>query len=195
MPEAARARRRLTAREFESHPSNRWTELVRGDVRVNPPPATRHGLVVSNLHFLLNSHVRSTKIGAVFGDGTGFVLPNLEDTVRGPDVSFVRADRLPPGGIGRGWLPISPDLVAEVLSPSDAPSAVEEKIADYRTAGTHLIWIVDPESRRVTVLSGNAPGRLLEETDVLDGENVVPGFRCAVNELFEWLAPRVISNQ
>jgi len=125
----------------------------------------------------------------VFGDGAGFELVKLPRTVRVPDVSFVRAERLPAGGIGRGLLKMAPDLVVEVLSPSESASELEEKLDDYRAAGTPMIWVIDPERRTVTIVSGDAPVRWLRVHDTLAGGDVIPGFSCLTAELFEGLAP------
>ena len=83
---------------------------------------------------------------------------------------------------------LAPDLVAEVLSKSDTASELEEKVADYLSAGTRLLWAIDPDKRRVAVHSPAAPTRWLHERDTLDGDDVVPGFTMPVAELFEGLA-------
>jgi Uma2 family endonuclease len=100
----------------------------------------------------------------------------------------VRADRLPPEGIGPGLLRFAPDLAVEVLSPSESASELEEKLADYTAAGTRLIWVVDPARRTVMILDQSRPVRWLQESDVLEGEAVVPGFSCRVAEIFEGIA-------
>jgi Uma2 family endonuclease len=180
--------RRITVAEFETHPSDKWSELVRGEVRLNPPPATAHGMVSLNIASRLKVHVAPRKLGAVFADGSGFELPRLDATVRGPDVAFVRREQLPPGGIGRGWLNVAPDLVVEVLSPSESASDVEEKVADYLTAGTRLMWVVDPEKRRVTIYAATAPTRWLGVDDTIDGSDVLPQFTASVADFFEELS-------
>jgi len=185
------ARTLYTAEEYARLPGIDDTELVAGEVRVIPPPLTRHGLVASNLYDRLSPFVRERRLGRCFTDGTGFHLPipdATQDTVRGPDVSFVRAERLPPNGLGAEWLRLAPDLVAEVLSKSDTASELEEKVADYLSAGTRLLWAIDPDKRRVAVHSPAAPTRWLHERDTLDGDDVVPGFTMPVAELFEGLA-------
>lgn len=189
----------LTADDFLARASTRKrSELVRGEIRMMTPASGPHGVVAGNLYDALSTHVRAHRLGRCFPDGTGFALsiPTTtgesvtSDTVRSPDVAFVRADRLPPGGIGPGFLALAPDLAVEVLSPSDTASDLEEKLADYRAAGTPLVWVVDPVKRLVTVLADDAPPRWLRERDTLDGGAMVPGFACRVIDLFEGLAPR-----
>jgi len=163
-------------------------ELVRGELRVTPPAGGQHGCVGTNLVGLLLSHLKGRGFGRVFGDGAGYELVQLPRTVRCPDASFVRANRLPKEGIGPGLLKLAPDLAVEVLSPSESASELEEKLDDYRACGTPLIWVVDPARRTVMIVASNSPVRWLRETDILDGGEVVPGFSCGVAELFEGIA-------
>jgi Uma2 family endonuclease len=137
---------------------------------------------------MLAAHVRPRGLGRVFADGTGYELLRLPHTVRIPDVSFVRADRLPENGIGPGLLKLAPDLSVEVLSPSETASDLEEKLSDYTIAGTPLIWVIDPVRRTVMVLAADAPVRWLDERRALDGGVVLPGFSCIVSEIFEGIA-------
>lgn len=163
-------------------------ELVRGEVRVTPPPGAPHGTAASNLVFLLSLHVRQHGLGRVFGNSFGYELVQLPRTVRVPDASFVRVARLPKGGIGPGIFRFAPDLAVEVLSPSESASELEEKLHDYTVAEAALIWVVDPERRTVMVIPADAPIRWLSEQDVLDGGAVIPGFSCPVAAIFEGIA-------
>jgi Uma2 family endonuclease len=161
---------------------------VRGELRVTPPPGAPHGTAAINLILMLASHVKANGLGRVFGDSFGYILTQLPRTVRVPDLSFVRADRLPPEGIGPGLLRFAPDLAVEVLSPIESASELEEKLADYTVSGTQLIWVVDPARRTVMILNAAQPVRWLQEHDVLHGDEVVPGFSCKVAEIFEGIA-------
>jgi Uma2 family endonuclease len=163
-------------------------ELVRGELCVTPAPGAPHGMIATNLTFLLSAHVREFKVGWVFADSVGYQLVDLPRTVRRPDVSFVRADRLPAEGVGPGFLKLAPDLVVEVISPSETASELEEKLDDYRACGTQLIWVVDPMQRTVMIVASDAPPRWVREGERLDGGGVLPGFSCAVAELFEGVA-------
>ena len=163
-------------------------ELVRGELRVTPAPGASHGMIAANLTFLLSAHVRELKVGWVFSDSVGYQLVDLPRTVRRPDMSFVRADRLPPEGVGPGFLKLAPDLAVEVLSPSETASALEEKLDDYRTCGTLLIWVVDPLRRTVMIIASDAQPRWAHEGDRLDGGAVLPRFHRAVADLFVGVA-------
>ena len=179
----------MTAEEFLAHPvHDAKAELVRGELRVTPPAGGPHGTVATNLVVMLATHVRAHQLGRAFGDGTGYELLRLPRTVRVPDASFVRRDRLPAEGIGPGLLKLAPDLAIEVLSPSETASDLEEKLDDYLIAGTPLVWVVDPARRTVMIVAADAPVRWLREGDTLDGGSVVPKFACAVSDIFEGIA-------
>lgn len=179
----------LTVEQFLAYPTPEGkAELVRGELRMTPPPGAPHGVAASNLVFLLTAHVRQGRLGRVFGDSFAYELIRFPRTVRVPDASFVRADLLPENGIGPGLLKFAPDLAVEVLSPSETASALEEKLDDYLVSGTSLIWVVDPDRRTVMIVAADAPVRWLREGDTLDGGAVIPGFACAVADIFEGIA-------
>jgi Uma2 family endonuclease len=106
------------------------------------------------------------------------------DAVRRPDVSVILAGRLPASGLEQGRLRIPPDIAVEVLSPNDLASAREAKLTDSLDFGVRLVWIVDPASRTVTVYEADGAARRLRAADALNGGAVLPGFRCAVADLF-----------
>ncbi|MEP7002358.1 MAG: Uma2 family endonuclease, partial [bacterium] len=179
----------MTPEEFLEYPyEDGKAELVRGELCLTPPPGGPHGRAGTNLVVLLAVYLKGRNFGSVFGDGVGYELLALPRTVRVPDASFVRADRLPAEGIGPGLLKLAPDLAIEVLSPSERASALEEKLDDYRWCGTPLIWVVDPVRRTVMIVASDAPVRWLREGDTLDAANIIPGFTCAVEEVFDGIA-------
>lgn len=179
----------MTVEEFLLTPDDdQKAELVRGELRVTPPAGGPHGVAASNLVIMLGVHARQHGLGRAFGDGVGYELVQLPHTVRVPDASFVRADRLPPDGVSQGLLKFAPDLAVEVLSPSETASRLEEKLDDYLVAGTPLVWVLDPVRRTVMVISDDAPVRWLREGDTLDGGSVIAGFACPVADIFEGIA-------
>jgi Uma2 family endonuclease len=179
----------MTVEEFLAYSvPDAKVELVRGELRVSPAPGAPHGAAAANLAFLLTLHVREQALGRVFGDSVAYVLIHLPRTVRIPDASFVRADRLPPDGIGPGPLKLAPDLAIEVLSPSEIASELEEKLHDYLVSGTSLIWVVDPVRRTVMTIPADAPVSWLAEGDTLKGGAIVSGFSCSITEIFDGIA-------
>ena len=159
-------------------------ELVRGELKKMSPAGSEHGVVIIRLAKLLAIHVDDRQLGLVFGAETGFVIEHDPDTVRAPDVSFVAKQRIPAEGIPKKFWPGAPDLAVEVVSPGDSVSEVDDKVADWLRCGTQLVWVVNPKWRNVTVYRSSADIRTLTENDELEGEDVVPGFRCRVADIF-----------
>jgi Uma2 family endonuclease len=178
--------RLVTAEEFERMPDdpvNRY-ELVEGRLVRMSPVSFDHGRIVVRLIVLLQRHLDETPVGAIGAD-VGFKLASNPDTVRGPDIAFVRSDRLPSRGTP-GFLKQSPDAVIEVLSPDDRPSEMSRKIAQYLAKGVAVVSVVDP--RKETVTSHRPDGSsvtLRDENELLDLSDVIPGFRCSLREVFE----------
>jgi Uma2 family endonuclease len=157
-------------------------ELVRGEVTTMSPPMSEHGQIVALLTGLLLQQVRSNRSGRVFTGG-GFLLHRNPDTVREPDVAFVRQEALDRVGSNDGYWPGAPDLAVEVISPNDRYTEVDEKVQEYLEAGARLVWIVNPRRQSITVRT-QSDVKLLGEADSLGGGDVVPGFVCAVREIF-----------
>jgi Uma2 family endonuclease len=128
--------------------------------------------------------VKANKLGVVFGAETGFKIASSPDTVRAPDIAFVRRERIPESGIPKEFWPGAPDLAVEVLSPGDRIKAVEEKVGDWLASGASAVWVVDPKRKSVTVYRSLKDTQTLLEDDELDGQTVVPGFRCRVADIF-----------
>jgi len=179
--------RLITAEELFDYPDPRRYELVRGILRVSEPPGGVHGRLAVKLGARLDAHVTRLGLGTVLVEA-GYVLERGPDTVRGPDVSFVSAARVPPDRIPEQFISGPPDLAVEILSPGDRWSEIEGKVADYLAGGARRVWLVDPRERRVIVRYANRPSRVLTDRDILDGEDVVPGFALPLAELFRPLA-------
>src|SRR6266516_1267950 len=179
----------MTAEELlhTSIPDKR-TELVRGVLVVREPPGGRHGSVTMNLALRLGNHVEREGAGQVFAAETGFALARGPDTVRAPDIAFVRRERLPEP-IPVGFPEFAPDLVVEVLSPGDRPGEVLAKVADWLSAGTRLVWVVDPERRLALVYRHDGTEATIAGAEVLDGEDVLPGFSCPLETILQGSSP------
>jgi Uma2 family endonuclease len=130
-----------------------------------------------NLGAELAVYVKHTAAGGVYAAETGFKLATNPDTVRAPDVAFVTRERLPPPGT-TGYPALAPDLAVEVLSPGDRPGEVLAKVADWLSAGTRLVWVLDPERRLARVYRHDGSQTLVTEDGALDGEDVLAGFSC-----------------
>jgi Uma2 family endonuclease len=168
----------ITADELLHTPiPDKRVELVRGVLVVREPAGSTHGLVAMNLGAELAVHVKRTGAGAVFAAETGFKLATNPDTVRAPDVAFVTRPRVPAPD-ATGYAHLAPDLVVEVLSPGDRPGEVLAKVADWLSAGTRLVWVVDPERRLARVYRHDGSETIVTVEGALNGEDVLPGFTC-----------------
>jgi Uma2 family endonuclease len=156
-------------------------EVVDGELRISPA-GWWHEVVVMNLAGRLHTYVQQRRRGHVLGSNALYILPS--GNRRGPDVSVIRAGRLPRGEKG-AFLQLVPDLAVEVLSPSDSPRAVLDKVGEYLQAGVTLVWVIDPQRRTVAVHRSLSDVREIGVDGDLDGEDVVPGFRCPLAEIFE----------
>jgi Uma2 family endonuclease len=152
-------------------------ELVRGRLVVREPAGLRHGRVAMDLARLLANYVGDRGIGRVYAAETGFTVARAPDTVRAPDVAFIRRDRLPdPEPLG--FPDLAPDLVVEVLSPGDRPGEILAKVADWLSAGTRLVWVVDPLREVARVYRQDGSETIVTAEAALEGEDVLPGFEC-----------------
>jgi Uma2 family endonuclease len=171
----------LTADKLRTLDSrHKRTELVRGRLVVREPAGFRHGVVVMELATIIASHVKTHSLGLVVAAETGFKLASNPDTVRAPDVAFIRADRVP-RPLPKGFPSFPPDLAVEVLSPDDRPADVLEKVSDWLRAGTQLVWVIDAERRLARVYRADGTEVLLDTDGTLKGENVLVGFNCRLS--------------
>ncbi len=159
-------------------------ELVRGVLRLVTPAFSEHGSVVMRVSWGLSQHVYPRRLGELFDGATGFLLERDPDTVLCPDVAFVASRRLPPEGLGRSFLELAPDLAVEVLSKSNRPREVRDKVADYLRLGVRCVWVVDPAKRLVRIHTADGAEDLVGEDGILEGGEILPGFRCPVASLF-----------
>jgi len=175
----------MTAEDLLNLPPDHMRhELVAGELITMPPTNFEHGTQTGRIGLRIGAFVEKHDLGAFCGAETGFVIARKPDTVRAPDCAFVRKERLPAQGATRKFFPGAPDLAVDVLSPSDSASEVMEKIDEWLTAGTRLVWVVDPAKKTVGVYAPNRQPRILKTADQLDGEQVLPGFSLAVAEIF-----------
>ena len=159
-------------------------ELVRGVLHEAMPSGEEHGGIVANLVGEMFLVVKPQRLGRLIASDAGVWLERDPDTVREPDIAFTRAERLPPGPPSRGYAEVVPDLVVEVVSPRDTAQDAASRAAMWLEHGVRLVWIVHPASRTIDVHRPDAGLTTLTERDRLGGEDVLPGFSCAVAAVF-----------
>ena len=181
----AQQRTLLTAEEFfrlYSHKDEHY-ELVRGEVIELAPPGWEHGGVAANIAASIVSFLRQHDLGRAVVE-SGYWIERQPDTVRGPDVSFVRRERLPAEGPPRAFFKGAPDLAVEIVSPSDTAAGMEAKVHQYLQNGVQRVWVVYPDSRRVTVHRPDGSAQCYDEEATLEEPELLPGFALPLAEVF-----------
>ena len=166
----------------------RLCELIDGTLVEKPVGATE-SMIAINLATDLNLFVRPRNLGVVLGaDAT---LRMTSGRVRLPDVAFIAREPLPGGLMPREAIPdLAPDLAVEVLSESNTPAEIDQKLREYFESGTRLAWVVDPRARTAAVYPARGdPAAVLDEAGRLDGGLVLPGFALPVADLFRGVPP------
>jgi Uma2 family endonuclease len=178
--------KRYTPADLLSMPDGNRYELIDGQL-VEKNMSFWSGYVAGELRRRLSEHCRPNKLGWVVPEGVTYqCFPRHPERVRKADTSFIRADRLSLAqATAEGHLPIAPDLGIEIVSPNDLAYDVDAKAHELLEAGVLLVWVVNPVAREIQVRHPDGSGVILGENDELSGENVVPGFRCRVGDLFQ----------
>ena len=177
--------RLVTAEEFARLPDDDCRyELVEGRIIRMSPPGSLHGALTARLTMLLGRHVEAGNLGTVLGEA-GYELASNPDTVRGPDLSFIRRERIPPTGLPEGFWPGAPDFAVEIRSPGDRSAEIVAKVDEYLTRGVRLVWVVDPSKKTVTAYRRMSAPVVAGVDDILDAGDVVLNFRCVVRQIFE----------
>ena len=160
-------------------------ELQAGLLVSEPLPGARHGRIAIRIGYRLEDHVRRHRLGVVVGNDSGFVLARFPDTVRGPDVAFLSADRQCAVQDELRFIPGAPDLAIEVLSPNDRTREVLGKVSDYLAAGCRAVWVVDPEARTVTAYASLLAPVVHGKDDRFRADDLLPDFELRVGEIFD----------
>lgn len=162
---------------------NRY-ELIRGELVKMSPAGLLHGVVVDRIGRRIGNYVERHDLGRCAAAETGFRLERDADTVRAPDYAFISHRRLAGHQPSAGYSDTIPDLVVEVVSPHDRPPAVAAKCAAWLGAGVRLLWVVEPARRAIIVRRSDGTVDGYGAGDTLSGESVLPGFACAVGDVF-----------
>lgn len=173
----------MTAEDLECMQDDGWRhELIRGELIQMPPASHQHSKIAARMVKLVSIYVDEQQLGDVTGADGGYILSRSPDVVVAPDAAFVQADRLPDEI--PTYLELAPDLVVEVIFPSDRMNDVSEKVKLYLDAGTQIVWVVQPSLQTVTVYHPDRTARTFTTADHLDGGDVLSGFQLSLAELF-----------
>ncbi|MCL4197538.1 MAG: Uma2 family endonuclease [Phycisphaerales bacterium] len=172
-----------TAEQLERAGDIGRCELRRGELVMMSPGGWRHGQIALKIGRLVGSYVEAHGLGATGGAETGFIIERDPDTLRAPDVAFVRRERT---ALGRavGFFPGPPDLAVEVISPGDSASEVLDKVHQWLECGCESVWVADPQRRTISVYRKDRPVRVWRPGEALDDEPLLPGFSLSIDEVF-----------
>ncbi|MGH9755906.1 MAG: Uma2 family endonuclease [Blastocatellia bacterium] len=157
-------------------------EMVNGDPEAIRMGSSKHSGVGTRLIIRGGAHVEANKLGAVYGPDATFQIGNRE---RMPDISFLSAARIPEEGETEEKWNIVPDLAVEVVSPNETWEKVNDKILEYFDAGVRQVWLISLKHRRVYIYDSLNLVRILTEENELTSEELLPGFRCRIGDLFK----------
>jgi Uma2 family endonuclease len=177
--------RLLTGEEFALTDVPDYYELVRGRIVPMPPPNFDHGRVEMNIAGPVFIFLQTHPLGQLVVGESGIYTERDPDTVRGVDLYFISNERLAKRDKTKGYLTVAPDWITEVLSPSNRPGYVDEKLIEYFAIAVRIVWVVDPEERCVYVYRSLTDIRTFKEGDMITGEDVLPGFEMLVAKIFE----------
>lgn len=175
--------RRYTVEEFEAfvlqpENSDKTFEYIGGEI-VEVVSNSLASEIAANILIALGVFVKAHNLGRITGADGGYVVAGERYI---PDVAFISLARQPESSRA-AYTPIPPDLVVEVISPSDEFHTLRIKVSNYLAAGT-VVWVVDPEKQVVEVHAPGQPVQVLDADGTLDGGAVLPGFTLAVSEIF-----------
>ena len=155
----------LTAEQFAARPDpGHPEELVRGRIVPTPMPKPRHGEICNKAGRILGNYVEQRDLGRVLSNDSGVITERGPDTVRGADICFYTYARVPKGPLADRYLDVAPDLIVEVLSPSDRWPKVLGKVAEYLDAGTTVVLVLDDQRRMAQLYRADGMTRLLAPT-------------------------------
>ena len=160
-------------------------ELIRGVLRETVSVGVERSFIGIRLGGEFDRHARRHRLGRVGGTDGGVLVERNPDTVREPDILFVSAERLPLNVRVQGYLDVVPELVVEIVSPSDSPTEVDEKIRMWLDLGVSMALQVRPATQTIILHRPDVPDVTLTRDDALDGGEVLPGFSLPLSEIFE----------
>jgi len=176
----------LTAEEFLRLPNDgRPKELVRGRIVYMNVPQPRHGQICSKVDRIVGNFADERNLGHVVCNDSGVRTERGPDTVRGADVAFYSYGRVPPGPFPEGYLPIVPELVFEVRSPTDRWGPILAKVAEYLEAGVTAVCVLDQMTEKCHVFRSDDSAEVFTAEQELAIADVLPEFRVAVRRFFE----------
>ncbi len=180
-----RTKERLTtAVDLAQMPDAALYELIEGELVQMSPTKRTHGKLESLFDYYLRHFLRQNDLGEVMVGEIGMFIRRDPDTVRAADVLFISHERLAAEPDGDGYLTVPPELVVEILSPSESWGMVRRKLADYFEMGVTVVAIVDAEHETVTLFRSPTELTELHRDDTLTLPDILPNFTLPLADLF-----------
>ena len=170
---------------FQAPDSGNRLELVRGVLIVMSPAGSEHGWIAARILTRLANHVEANGLGRVYAAETGFLIEVNPDTVRAPDAAFVSQERIDKAPPSPSYLQVAPDLVVEVVSPSDPSTDVEAKAEQWLEAGSRIVLVADPINQTLRVYKSKAQIEVLHSGEEFSSGDVCGDWKISVNEIFD----------
>lgn len=175
----------MTADELLQMPKDGYRyELIEGELKQMSPGGGKHGSAIARFTGRLQVHVEDNNLGEVFGAETGYKVKVNPDDVMAPDISFISRKRLPESEIPDGYLTTVPELVVEVISPSESKNDVKDKVKRWFDFGVGVVVLINPRKRSVTVHHSISQFISLDESSILVLDDVIAGFSYPISKLF-----------
>lgn len=168
----------------QANPDLRIERTAQGDLVIMPPAGGSSGHGNIKLAYVFEEWAQRDRSGRAFDSSTGFKLPNR--AVRSPDISWVRKDRLDKltDEDWKKFLPLCPDFVLELRSPSDPLPMVKQKMEEYMANGARLGWLLDPIEKRLHIYHPNQGAEILENPGRISGEPILKLFELDVRQIW-----------
>ena len=173
----------LTGEVLASMGDRGSSELVEGRIVPMSPTGDLHGGCELAFGVYIRDHVRRHGLGKVRVGEVGIYTRRNPDSIRAADVLYISNERYA-ARVSSGYLDVAPDLVVEILSPSDSWSVLMQKLREYFGIGVRLVWVADPATQTVHAFKSTTDVQEYGPEDVLPGDDVLPGFRVDVAALF-----------
>ena len=179
------AKKLLTADDLMAMPDDgKRYELIRGELIEMPPASHEHGWIAERFGRRMGNFIEDHDLGHGVAADTGVNVERDPDTVRAPDYGFISRERMAEPPPPRGYADVIPDLVLEVVSPNDRQPDVDAKTQMWLDAGVRLVLMAYPETQEVYAHHDDGSVVRYGIGDMVVGDPVLPGFSCAVVDIF-----------
>jgi Uma2 family endonuclease len=157
-------------------------ELIEGKLVPMSPTRVEHGRLESRLNLILGAYVAEHNLGELMVGEVGVYIRRNPDTIRAADLLFISHERLAQA-TANDFLDVAPELIIEIMSPSDRWAEIRRKLRDYFAAGVTLVMVIEWEDQLITLFRSSTEMEELTMADTLTLPDILPGFNCPVAKI------------